>query len=386
MDTFKRSFVTSLFILLVTVTAFSAGYLTNMYSPSSRIELPLLKEAYQIVKNHGLQELPEGPSLEYGMIRGLLEAYGDQYSVFLEPVRTELESNSLHGSFGGIGVSLGTDDDGNYIMYPFPDSPAEIAGILEGDRLSEVDTMMINAGMNVEDIQAAIRGPVGTNVSITITRPPGYETFEFEVKRAEISLPSVTWHIDSKESRLGVIVVNIIADPTPGEIEKAVEDLKSRGATHFALDLRNNGGGLLNAGIDTARLFLKAGAVIQQQYRGKDVVTYDVEKPGPLSDIPLVVLVNENTASAAEIIAGSIQAQDRAKLIGSPTYGKNTIQLVFSLQDKSSIHITAAEWWIPDLEFPSGEQGLLPDILLTGSSEDPNAALREAASYFFPQS
>lgn len=386
MNIFKRSFVTSLFILLVTVTAFSAGYLTHMYSPTSRIELPLLKEAYLIVKNHGLRDLPEGSSLEYGMIRGLLEAYGDKYSVFLEPVRTELESNSLHGSFGGIGVSLGTDDDGYFILFPFPDSPAETAGVLEGDRLAEVDSILINPGMNVEEVQAAVRGPVGTNVIITIARPPTYETYVFEVKRAEIPLPSVTWHIDPEESRLGVIIVNIIADPTPGEIEKAVKDLKSRGATHFALDLRNNGGGLLNAGIDTARLFLKAGAVIQQQYRGKDVVTYDVEKPGPLSEIPLVVLVNENTASAAEIIAGSIQAQDRAKLIGLPTYGKNTIQLVFSLTDKSSIHITAAEWWIPNLEFPSGEQGLQPDIFLTNIGEDPNSALREAASYFFPQS
>lgn len=381
MNTFKRSFVTSLFILFVAITAFSAGYLAHMYSPGSRIELPLLKEAYLIVKNHGLKELPEGPVLEYGMIRGLLEAYGDRYSVFLEPVKTELESNNLHGSFGGIGVTLGTDDEGYTILHPFPDSPAQKEGILDGDRLVRVDDLPITPGMNIEDIQAAVRGPVGTKVKIAITRPPAYDTYTFELRRQEIPLPSVTWHIDPEEARLGVIVVNIIADPTPGEIEKAVTDLKDRGATHFVLDLRNNGGGLLNAGVATARLFLKEGTIMQQQYRGKDIVTYEVEKPGPLSEIPLAVLVNGNTASAAEIVAGAIQANGRADLIGSPTFGKNTIQLVFNLQDQSSIHITAAKWWFPDLEFPSGEAGLRPDISI--SSEDPNAALKEAAAHFF---
>ncbi len=143
-----------------------------------------------------------------------------------------------------------------------------------------------------------------------------------------------------------------------------MEDLQQRGATAFVLDLRDNPGGLLDAGVDIARLFLKEGSVMQQQYRGQEVKTFEVEKPGPLADLPLAVLINHGSASAAEIAAGALQAHRRATLIGEPSYGKDSIQLVFTLQDGSSLHVTSAQWWIPGLQKPVGEQGLQPDILI----------------------
>jgi len=133
--------------------------------------------------------------------------------------------------------------------------------------------------------------------------------------------------------------------------------------------LRNNGGGLLDAGIETARLFLDDGVVITQQYRGRDPEVFRVEKRGALADIPLVVLVNHNSASAAEIIAGALQAHGRAELVGTPTYGKDTIQLVFDLEDGSSLHVTAAHWWLPGMESGIAGQGLQPDWPV---QEDPN--------------
>jgi carboxyl-terminal processing protease len=206
---------------------------------------------------------------------------------------------------------------------------------------------------------------------------------EVSVKREEIALPSVTWHLDAGEPRLGVIEINVIAATTSDEIQKAVKDLQSRGATAYALDLRNNGGGLLDAGIDIARLFLKDGVVMEQQFRGQEVKTYRVEKPGPLADIPLAVLVNGSTASASEIIAGALQAHERARLIGEPTYGKNTIQLVFELRDHSSIHVTAAQWWIPGLDAPRPGKGLQPDVpAKPGGPPDP--VIQAAIKALFP--
>jgi carboxyl-terminal processing protease len=378
----KRIYSTLAFILSLTA-AFLLGYAARTYT-SSQVHFSILSEAFDILKNNGYNPLPEGSTLEYGMVRGMLQAYGDPYSVFLEPVATELEGNSLQGSFGGIGVRLGTDADGNYILYPFPDSPALKSGIVEGDRLVSVDNLAVTPQTSTEDIQASIRGPVGTKVEIVIARPPDLAQQTISVERAEIPLPSVTFHLDPNQPLAGVIEVNIIADSTPGEIEKAVLDLQSRGATHFILDLRNNGGGLLNAGIDVARLFLEDGVVIEQQYKGRAVDTFEVKTPGSLSDIPMVVLINENTASAAEIIAGALQAHERARLVGFPSYGKDTIQLVFALKDKSSIHITAAHWWIPDLEFPKDGRGLVPDVQLPPDAADPQQAVQVALGLLFP--
>ncbi len=361
MTTFKRTFLTAFFALLTVIIAFVAGYIARGKMTG---DFPLFREAYQLIEDHGLKPLPTEQAIEHGMINGLVQAYGDPFTVFIEPVQTELESNALQGSYGGIGVRMDRDAQGNVLLFPYPDSPALKAGVQEGDRLMKVEDLEITPDLGFDSLQAAVRGQVGTTVKITIGRAPDYSPQEFSISRAEMPLPSVSWHLEPSQTQLGVIEVNIIAASTKDEILKAVKDLQNRGATKYALDLRNNGGGLLTAGIDIARLFLKEGDVIQQQYRGQDVVTYKVEKSGELANIPLVVFVNQNTASAAEIISGALQAQHRADLIGSQTFGKNTIQLVFSLYDGSSLHITAAHWWIPGIEFPKDERGLVPDIVL----------------------
>jgi len=381
MNSFKQTFAFTFIAAICIAVAFFAGYLVKAAHPGGA-DLPILHEAYDILRDRGFKPLPTAPALEYGMTRGMTDAYGDPYTRFVEPPQHELETNSLQGKFGGIGVRLGTDSTGNYVLYPFPDGPASKAGIQEADRLLSVDDLQVNSATPADTISAAIRGPVGDRVTIKVSRPPDYATVGFEIKREEIALPTVTWHLDAGEPRLGLIEVNIIGETTPGEIKKAIEDMKRRGATAFALDLRNNGGGLLKEGINIARLFLRDGVVIEQQYRGEKVESYPVKEAGEYVDIPLVVLINENTASSAEIIAGAIQAHGRAKLIGSTTYGKNTIQMVFDLQDGSSLHVTAAQWWIPGLDFPKDGHGLAPDLPVVPGEEgkpDPviNVAIQE---------
>jgi carboxyl-terminal processing protease len=144
--------------------------------------------------------------------------------------------------------------------------------------------------------------------------------------------------------------------------------------------LRDNPGGLLTAGVDVARLFLKDGVVIEQQYKGRDVETFHVEKPGPLADLPLTVLINGGSASAAEIIAGAIKAHRRAMLVGETSYGKSTIQLVFDLKDGSSLHVTAARWWIPGLEAISGlENFSRPENVYQGKGIEPDIRIGPAS-------
>jgi carboxyl-terminal processing protease len=362
--------------------AFLSGFFLNAIFDTDTQVFPILTQAYNIFINHSSINLPETTHLEYGMIRGLLESSGDPYATFQEPVQHELESNNLQGRFGGIGLEFSFTNEGDLLVFPIIDGPASRAGIQDGDILLQIDELLINPSISLDEIKAAIRGPIGEFVLLKITRNDIETVLEFDIQREEIHLPSVTWHIAPEDSSIGIIKVHIIAESTIEEIQNAVIKLQSGGASKFILDLRDNGGGLLSAGVDTARLFLKDGIIIQQQYQGQAVETFRTLNPGTLSDLPLVILINNNTASAAEIIAGSLLLHGRATIIGENSFGKDSIQLIFDLDDGSSLHITAAKWWIPGLIPPIHEGGLQPDILVRQGEEQIDLILNAAVNYF----
>jgi carboxyl-terminal processing protease len=378
-----KTISTYLLAVLLFLLTFVAGYFTHDYLNPTAAKFTVFNEVYRLIDEHGYEPMPEPPAMEYGAVRGLVDAYGDPHTHFSEPARAELQEDTLSGSYGGIGAELARDADGYVVLHPFPDSPASEAGLLDGDRLLQVDDLPITPETPMEEVVAAVRGPEGQKVTLTIVRPPDGDEMTFTVKRASIPLPSVTWNLDPVDPLLGVVRVNVIASSTPDEITNAVADLQERGATRFALDLRGNGGGLLEEGVDIARLFLKDGVVIHRQEKGGDVETYEVKKVGALADIPLAVLVDGGTASASEIIAGAIQAHERAPLIGVPTYGKDSIQSVFDLPDHSSLAVTSAKWWVPGLPAPVGEGGLQPDITVSlENSENADPFLEAVRSYF----
>ncbi len=356
---------------------FSGGIIFQRWL-DNRQPLAVLREAHQILEDNAILQLPPERQLEYGMIRGMLQAYNEPYTMFIEPPQAELQTNQLAGRFGGIGMRLEQDTDQNWLMYPYPDSPAFEAGVRDGDRLLAVEDLSIDVSTSIEDIQAAIRGPIGRSVSLTIGHPPAFAPVNVTVKRQEIALPSVTSNLLPDHPQVGIVHVNVMAGSTAEEITSSVQELQSQGAASFILDLRNNSGGLVDAGVETAGLFLDGGTVIQQQYKGKPVKSFNLSKRGQFTDLPLVVLVNHGTASAAEIVAGALQARGRAELIGTQTYGKNTIQLVFDLIDHSSLHVTAAHWWVPGLDGFSAGQGLQPDVPLSDEDVQSAAILQTA--------
>jgi carboxyl-terminal processing protease len=366
----KENLLNLLSILMMVIAvamAFAAGYLVrDRRAPVG--DLPILRQANEILRIHGYNDLPPDPALEYGMVRGMLQAYNDPYTYFNEPVQFELSSQNLEGRFGGIGVTLTRDADNFPVLHPIADGPAAKAGVLDGDRLVQVDELIITGETATDQIVAAVRGPIGSKVTLGINRPPDNQSFDFTMERQEIALPSVIGYIETTEPRIGVLKINIIAATTSDELIKNVLDLQQRGATNFILDLRDNSGGLLDSGVEAARLFLADGIVMVQQYKGQAEKAFEVNKRGQLADLPLVVLVNKNTASAAEIIAGAIQAHKRAPLIGTDTFGKDTIQLVFELKDGSSLNVTAAHWWVPGIP-KFGGLGLQPDTRIAPEAE-----------------
>jgi carboxyl-terminal processing protease len=384
---FLRSFLITLAVVLCLSLGFIAGYLAHDRLAASPSGFSVLQQAYEILTTKGLKDPPSPPALEYGMIRGMLQAYDDPFTSFVEPAEHELETNTLEGHFGGIGVRLDKDQAGNIILYPFQNGPAARAGIAEGDRLLQVDALPITSQLTADAVEAALRGPVGQTVRLMVGHAPRFAPVELKVKREDFPLPSVSWHRDQSEPRLGIVEINIIAATTPAEVIQAVDDLQGRGVLAIALDLRDNYGGLLTAGVDTARLFLTDGTIIQQKYRGQETETYKVERPGQFNTLPLVILVNQNTASAAEIIAGALKVHQRARLIGTRTYGKDTIQLVYDLKGGASLHITAAKWWIPGLEPPLEGNGVQPDVPLenTDPAANPDPFTQAAVQALFPQ-
>lgn len=359
--------------------AFLVGFFARDYLTGSASELQLLTEAQRILNDRTLDPAPNPIQQEYGMIRGLAQSFDDPYTFFVEPVQHELQSDNLAGKFGGIGVEMDRDEFGQVRLYPFDEGPAARAGLLAGDILRQADELAVSVDTDFDSIRAALRGPLETSVAVQVSRTGADGRLHFEIERAEVPLPSLTWRLLPDYPQIGLIALNVIAESSPLEVEQAWGRLQAEGATALILDLRNNGGGLLDAGVNTARLFLESGTVIEHQYRDQPVESWSVEEPGALHDVPLVILVNKNTASAAEILAGSLQAQGRAVLIGQQTLGKDSIQLVFTLADESSLHVTAARWWIPGHEFPIELGGLRPDIPIE-AGEGTNSILSAAVA------
>jgi carboxyl-terminal processing protease len=380
----SKKYLLSIYALvgIALILAFVTGFVIHDVVDLHAGGFPIFDQAYAIIKDQGYSELPPNPAIEYGMIRGLVNAYGDPFTSFIEPAQHELENDELQGSFGGVGVRLVRTDDGSFLLYPIPDGPAAAAGVQDADELIAVDEVDISPDIKTDEVVAAVRGPVGESVTIKIRRQGASDPLEFSIPRESVPLPSVTWHIAPDNPEVGIVEINLFASSTKDETLNAFEDLEAKGATRYILDLRDNGGGLLDAGVDTARLFLSDGTIIEQQFRGESVEAEQVDRPGPLVEVPLLVLINQNTASAAEILAGSLQNLGRAQIVGHRSFGKDSIQKVFELSDGSSIHVTAARWWLPDNDPTLSETGLEPDIIVDPGDSDNDLVMKAAIDAF----
>lgn len=360
-----------LLIGLLVEVAFGAGLLLSprligWSAKPSGDQHALLDEAWSLSEEQFYGTLPTTQQRTYGAVRGLLESFKDPYTVFIEPPQTELQSQQLSGKFGGIGASVRREADGRIVLSPFPDRPAAQAGVKEGDVLVSVDGAPITPESSINEVTSRLRGEVGTPVKIEVDRAE--QRLAFNITRAEISLPSVTWRILEKNPAVGYVKLNIFAQTSKDELVKAIADLRQQGAQKLIFDLRDNGGGLLDAAINIASQFV-SGRLVSEKRRGGEAHDFNAEATGAARDLPLVVLVNGGTASASEIVAGAIQDSGRGTLLGQKTYGKGSVQNVLPLSDGSSLHVTIAEWLTPHGRQISG-QGLTPDVPVDLTGDD----------------
>ena len=322
-------------------------------------------------------EIPSEQEQAWGAAHGLVASYDDPYTVFVEPAPREMERDELAGHFGGIGAYLGRDDQNRMIITVMRDRPAARAGLQDNDVLIAVDDQEITQDMTVEEAVALIRGDPGTKVKIAFLRPPSSEPSDVEVERERIETPSVEWRVLDEEAGVGYARIALFGERTSEELRAGIDELDKAGVTRLVLDLRGNGGGLVDAAIDIASQFLRGGDVLREVKRGGQERFYPAhDVKSPAQEWELVTLVDGGTASASEIVAGALRDRGRSQLIGEKTYGKGSVQEVHEFPDGTSLHVTVARWLTPERHQIDGS-GLEPDIQV-GISEDDRANGRDS--------
>lgn len=373
-----RNGLTVFMLVILAAGAFGAGYLTrelvngrgNSPLVHANEDMELFNEAWDLIQGNFLGSLPDSRAVTYGAIRGSLATLNDPYTVFIEPAAREVERERLQGTFGGIGAYISrSEETGEVLLEPIPGNPAEAAGIVAGDALLAIDGFVIPPEMTVPEIIDLIKGEKGTAVVLTIRHPDAADSVNIEVIRADILLPSVVYHLIEEDPTIGYIQLSRFSGESGKEVGAAIQDLLQLGATRFILDLRQNGGGLRDAAVEVADHFLDEGPVLylQSQNEGERVFNSTSETIAPTE--PLVVLIDGGTASASEIVAGALKDRGRATLIGSKTFGKGSVQLVFDLSDGSSVHVTSARWLTPN-RTQIDQSGLEPDVPVAITQED----------------
>lgn len=366
----KSEIITVIMIVALALVSFAGGFLLNdlidrrtgqLTADIAAEDFGVFWEAWSKIEESYIGGLPTSRQLTYGAVRGAIDVLGDPYTIFIEPVAREQERESLRGNFGGVGAVLELNENGEIILLPIEGNPAELAGILEGDILIAVDGQQIDQGMSIEEVANLVRGEEGTKVTLTVLHPNATEPEEVTMVRAAILLPSVTFEILEDDPTVGYVRLSRFSGESSAEMLDALEELQALGVEKLILDLRQNGGGLLDAAVEVSDQFLNEGPVVYQISKGEKEKIFEASKNTPASDIPLVVLVDNGTASAAEIVAGALQDRDRAMLIGTNTFGKGSVQVAYDLSDGSSVHVTSARWLTPN-RHQIDQHGLNPDI------------------------
>ncbi len=298
----------------------------------------------------------------YDAIREMLATLDDPFTRLLEPEQYRSLQVNTSGELSGVGLQINIDDESGQleVVTPISGSPADAAGIKPRDRILEIDGQS-TAQLSLEEAASQMRGRTGTEVTLTILRPATQEQKPYTLVRDRIALNPVYAQLDTESAPdpIGYVRLAQFSANATAEMQDAIADLQDRGAKAFILDLRNNPGGLLQAGVEIARLWLNDSTIVYTVNRQGVLGSFDA-KHQALTEAPLVVLVNQGTASASEILAGALQDNGRAQLIGDRTFGKGLIQSLFELPDDAGLAVTVAKYETPDHR-DINKQGIAPD-------------------------
>jgi carboxyl-terminal processing protease len=326
-------------------------------------------EAWNIVHEQYVDQPVDDVKLMQGAIRGMMEALGDKHSSYMDPATYKEANTDLAGQYEGIGAYVDTGGDYLTITSPIPGSPADAAGLRPDDMIIKIDGQDMT-GISPEVARQRVLGPAGTIVHLTVIRNGEIAPLEFDVKRDKIVIKSVTGKM--LDNGIAYIQVTTFGDKTTEELKQTLQDLMAQNPKGLVLDLRFNGGGYLQTAVEVASQFVGDGVVLYEQYGDGKKNTYDV-LPGGLATnttMPMVVLINEGSASASEIVAGALQDDQRAKLVGVTSYGKGSVQNWVPLSGEAgAVRVTIAKWLTPKGR-TINDKGLEPDVYVSMTPED----------------
>jgi carboxyl-terminal processing protease len=345
--------------------------INQQISTSNSPEMDLLFEPFWETWNYVLDQYVDQPVdqtvMMRGAITGMLESLGDPHTSYMDPEMFRQQNAPLQGEYEGIGAWVDVTGEFIIIISPMPGSPAEEKGLKPDDQVMAVDGEDMT-GIEGNLVLRRILGEAGTDVTLTIFRSSSNETFDVTITRQKITIPSVTGEM--LDDNIAYVQLINFGDKTHDDLRKILRDLFKQKPVGLILDLRNNGGGYLNTAIDVTSEFVSQSPIMYEDFGDGERITYKAKPNGMATEIPLVVLINEGTASASEITAGAIQDYERGVLVGKTSYGKGSVQNWVTLQnDQGAIRVTIARWLTPD-ERQINELGLIPDFEIEITEED----------------
>lgn len=335
----------------------------------TNIDLSLFWDAYyKLQKNFVDPTKLDTQKIIYGAISGMAKSLGDPYTSFFDPQEAKRFEQDLSGSFEGIGIEVGLKKNQLTIIAPLKNTPGQKAGLKAGDIIVEINGKNTN-DMSIDEAVSLIRGKKGAEVTLTIFRDGWKNTKDIKIIRDTISIPSIEWEL--KDGNIAYIRIYLFDQSLSSKFNKIALEILTSPAQKIVLDLRNNPGGYLEVSQDIAGWFLKKGQVVTIENFGqdKDKKYYKTEGNANFSEYPIVVLINQGSASASEILAGALRDNRNVKLIGEKSFGKGSVQEVLNLKDGSMLKITIAKWLTPNGSSIS-ELGLTPDIKVELTDKD----------------
>jgi carboxyl-terminal processing protease len=375
----NRNFIATLVVIVAVVfLAFSGGYVFGTYRTSNqrvpvastnttdKQRLEAIEQAWNIIFSDYVDKTKlDSANLSRAAIQGMVTALDDPYTSYLDPTLYELGLSSFEGQFEGIGAYVTMLDNRITIISPIAGSPADKAGILSGDVVQAIDGVS-TANMTLTEAIIKIRGPGGTEVTLLVLHKGETTPVSVTITRATIEVPTIEFEM---KGSIAYISINQFSGRTDTELAPVISELKKNNATGIILDLRDNPGGLLDIVVKVASHFIKSGIVTSVLSNQGITQTYDVVSGEVTTDLPVVVLVNENSASGSEVLTGALQDYDRAYVAGNVTFGKGSVDTLQQLPDGSGIYITIARWLTPDGHLIEGH-GIVPDKVLELSGDD----------------
>ena len=324
-------------------------------------------ESFELLQENFVDQPLDTTILVQGAIKGMLKATGDKNTTYMTPVEQDMMSENMSGEIEGIGAEVDTSGEYLRVIAPLPGSPAEAAGILPGDTIIAIDGKDVSC-IDPFEIIGKVRGPAGTIVEITLKREGVLEPLVLEITRYNFVVPSVEG--ENLDNRIAYVKINRFGDRTEEELRSQLRSLMLDNPDGLILDLRNNPGGFLDAGIAVTSQFIKNQVVMKETFGDGREREYRSGRDGLATEVPLILLINQGSASASEIVASAVKDYNRGTLVGETTYGKGTVQTWINLTDnRGSVRITFARWASPLGNSIDG-QGVNPDVEVQSSPED----------------